>query len=293
MKTFVTGATGFIGTAVVQELLSSGHEVLGLARSQASADALRAAGAGVHEGNLEDRGSLIAGAKACDGVVHLGFVHDFSRYKEMCEFDRGVIETLGSALRGSDRPLIVTSGLLNVTTEEDRHPANASQTLPRAASEEAADSLVQQGVRAGVVRPSPSVHGEGDQGFIAMLMEIAKKKGASAYIGEGNNRWSAVHRLDAARVFVRALERTTAGARFHAVGELEIPFRKIAAALGEQLGLPVIRVAPEAAEAHFGWLSWAVATDSPASNASTRAALDWQPSHPTLLDDLASGAYLS
>ncbi len=296
MKVFITGGTGFIGTAVVQELLNAGHEVLGLARSESSADALRAAGVSVHRGSLEDRASLEAGASACDGVVHTGFVHDFSRYKEMCELDRGVIETLGSALGGSDKPLIVTSGALTTpgrrATEKDHHEANASQTMPRAASEEAADALVKRGVRVGVVRPSPSVHGQGDHGLIPMLIQTAKKNGASAYIGDGTNRWSAVHRLDAARVFARALERTSPGARFHAVGEPEISFRSIAAAIGELLRLPVISVAPEDAESHFGWLAWVVALDCPTCSAITRERLDWEPSHPTLLDDLASGAYI-
>ena len=296
MRIFVTGGTGFIGSAVVRELLGAGHEVLGLARSEASADALRAAGAQVQRGDLEDGASLEAGARAGDGVIHTGFVHDFSRYKEMCELDRRVVETLGSALRGTDKPLIVTSGTLTApgrrATEKERHEANASRETPRAATEEAADAMVQQGVRVGVVRPSPSVHGEGDHGFVPMLIQIAKEKGASAYIGEGTNRWNAVHRLDAARVFVRALERTTPGARFHAVSESEIPFRTIATAIGEMLHLPVKSVAPDDAQSHFGWLAWAIALDCPTSSAITREALDWTPSHPTLLDDLASGVYL-
>ncbi|MCA9654204.1 MAG: SDR family oxidoreductase [Myxococcales bacterium] len=296
MKVFVTGATGFIGSAVVRELLGAGHEVLGLARSEASAAALQAAGAEVQRGALEDPASLEAGARACEGIVHTGFVHDFSRYVEACELDRRVIATLGSALRDPHAPLVVTSGTLAVpgrrATEDDRHEADASRRAPRAASEEAADALVQQGRRVGVVRPSPSVHGEGDHGLVPMLIQIAKERGASAYIGDGTNRWNAVHRLDAARVFVRALERATPGARFHAVAEPEIPFRDIAAAIGELLHLPVIGLRPDDAEAHFGWLAWMVARDGPASSALTQAALDWTPSHPTLLDDLASGAYV-
>jgi nucleoside-diphosphate-sugar epimerase len=296
MKVFVTGATGFIGTVVVRELLGAGHRVLGLARSRPAAEALRAAGAEVQHGDLEDAASLQRGASACEGVIHTGFVHDFSRYKEACELDRRVIDTLGSALRGTDRPLIVTSGTIaapgRLATEDDRFGPGASQTLPRAATEEAADALVEQGVRVGIVRCSPTVHGRGDHGFVPMLIRTARDKGASAYITDGSNRWNAVHRLDAARVFVRALERTTAGARFHAVAEPEIPFRDIATALGQMLGLPIQSVSAEEAPAHFGWLSWAVARDCAASSTVTREQLDWSPSHPTLADDLASGAYL-
>ncbi|HTV21348.1 MAG TPA: SDR family oxidoreductase, partial [Polyangiaceae bacterium] len=276
-------------------LLGSGHRVLGLARSPASAEALRALGADVQQGDLENGASLERGASECDGVIHTAFVHDFSRYKQACELDRRVIAALGSALRGSDKPLIATAGTLaspgRHATEDDRYGANASETAPRAASEEAVDALAKQGLRAAVVRCSPSVHGAGDHGFVPMLMQIAKDKRASAYIGEGNNRWNAVHRADAARVYVRALERTGAGARFHAVAEPEIPFRDIAAAIGRLLDLPVVSVPAEAASEHFGWLSWAVARDCPTSSERTQALLDWTPSHPTLLDDLASGAY--
>jgi nucleoside-diphosphate-sugar epimerase len=295
MKVFVTGATGFIGTAIVRELLGSGHRVLGLARSPASAEALRGLGADVHRGDLEDARSLVAGAAAGDGVIHTAFVHDFSRYAQACELDRRVIGSLGSALRGTDKPMIVTAGTLSTpgrrATEEDRFDPNATKIAPRSATEEAVDALAEQGIRVGVVRASPSVHGDGDHGFVPMLMETAKARGASAYIGEGTNRWNAVHRLDAARVFVRALERTTPGARFHAVAEPEIPFRDIAAAIGRLLGLPLASVSAEEAPAHFGWMSWAVARDCPTSSVSTRERLDWTPTHPSLLDDLASGAY--
>ncbi|MCB9751058.1 MAG: SDR family oxidoreductase [Myxococcales bacterium] len=295
MRVFVTGGTGFIGAAVVEELLRAGHEVLGLARSRSSADALRAAGASAHHGALEDLERLRAGARACDGVVHLGFVHDFSRYKEACELDRRVIAALGDALRGSSRPLIVTSGTLATpgreASEHDRHAEGASRLTPRAASEEAADALAARGVRVGVVRASPSVHGPGDHGLVPMLIETARRQRASAYVDDGANRWNAVHRRDAAAVFARALERTGPGDRFHAVAESAIPFRSIAAVIGERMGLPVIRVSSEDAPAHFGWLSWIAALDCPTSSALTRAALDWTPSHPGLLDDLASERY--
>ncbi|MCA9661983.1 MAG: SDR family oxidoreductase [Myxococcales bacterium] len=295
MKVFVTGATGFIGSAVVGELLREGHAVVGLARSDAAAEALIAAGAAVHRGSLDDPASLEAGARACDGVIHTGFVHDFSRYVEMCELDRRVIGTLGRALLGTNKPLVVTSGTLATpgrrATEEDRHAPGASATVPRAASEEAVDALVEIGIRASIVRPSPSVHGRGDRGFVPMLMAVARDKGASAYIGEGTNEWNAVHRLDAARVFVRALLRGTAGARFHAVAEPAIAFRDIAGAIGDLLALPTVSLSPDEAKAHFGWLEWPVGRDGPASSELTRRTLDWTPAQPGLLDDLTSGVY--
>lgn len=298
MRIFVTGATGFVGTAVVQELLAAGYQVLGLARSSSAAGALRAAGAEVQRGDLEDEASLHAGAAACDGIIHTGFVHDFSRYKEACELDRRVIAALGSSLRGTDKPLIVTSGTLALAadghlTEAHRFGPEGSRVHARAASEEAADALVEQGVRAGVVRLPPTTHGAGDHGFVPMLLSIAKEKQAAAYIGEGDNRWPAVHRLDAARAFVKAMERTTPGERFHAVGESAIPYRDIATAIGRLQAVPVVSVSAEQAAAHFGWLCWAVASDGAAASALTREKLDWTPTQPTLLDDLANGVYAS
>lgn len=296
MNVFVTGATGFIGSAVVQELLRAGHRVLGLARSARAADKLRAAGASVQLGDLEDDVSLKRGVAACDGVIHTGFIHDFSRYKEVCEIDRAVIATLGSGLLGTDKPMLVTAGTIAVpggrrATEDDRYGPNAAQTAPRAATEEAVDELVRQGARVGVVRPSPSVHGQGDHGFVPMLIQIAQTKGCSAYIGDGTNRWNTVHRLDAARVYVRGLERLKPGARFHAVAEPEVPFVQIATAIGSAFNLPLHSVSAQAAQEHFGWLAWAVSRDCPASSEVTRTTLDWNPTGPTLLDDLASGAY--
>lgn len=296
MKVFVTGATGFIGSAVVQELLRSGHQVLGLARSATAAQTLHATGAMVQQGDLEDEASLKRGVAACDGVIHTGFIHDFSRYKAACEIDRRVIATLRAALLGTDKPMLVTSGSFSApggrhSTEDDRHGPNASATIPRAASEEAADELVNQGARVGIVRPSPSVHGKGDHGFVPMLLQIAKHKGTSAYIADGTNRWNAIHRMDAARVYVRGLERLKPGTRFHAIAEPDIPFIHIATAIAQQLNIPLQSVSLEAAQEHFGWLAWAVARDCPSSSALTQATLEWTPSEPTLLDDLASGAY--
>jgi nucleoside-diphosphate-sugar epimerase len=294
MRVFVTGATGFIGTAIVQELISAGHQVLGLARSDAAASALTAARAEVHRGDLEDLDSLRSGAAASDGVIHAGFIHDFTRFKEVCEVDRLAIETIGNVLAGSGRPLIVTSGAALVSpgslaAETIIPPFNPA--WPRA-SEQAADAAAALGVRASVVRLSPSVHGDGDlHGFVPILINIAREKGVSAYIGEGHNRWNAVHRLDAAHLFRLALEHAVAGRRFHGVGEEGIAFKAIAEAIGKQLNIPVTSVSPEAAATHFGWVGGIVALDCPASNQLTREGLNWHPTQPTLLADLEQGIY--
>lgn len=292
MRIFVSGSTGFIGTAIVQELIRAGHQVLGLARSDAAAKSLVAAGAQVHRGDLEDLGSLRSGAALSDGVIHTGFIHDFSRFKAVCEIDRQVIEALGSTLAGSDRPLIVTSGTALVApgrlATEEHMPVS---TLPRIASEEATLSLTARGVRVAVVRLSPSVHGDGDHGFIPMLINIAREKGVSAYVGDGLNRWSAVHRLDAARLFRLALEKATPGARFHGVAEEEIAFHDIAEVIGRQLNIPVVAKSPEEAAHHFGWLAGFVAIDCPASSKLTQEYLGWRPVQPSLLADLEQGSY--
>lgn len=291
MKVFITGGTGFIGSAVVPELLAAGHEVLGLARSEASASALLGAGARVHRGSLEDFDRLRQGVQQADGVIHLGFVHDFSRYKAYCELDRQVIETLGQALESTDQPLVITSGAGSASTEEDPLTLDSSQ-IPRLASEEAANAVVAQGRRAMVVRASPSVHGQGDRkGFISMLVALAREKRVSAYIGDGANRWNAVHRSDAAKVFVRALEHGEAGGRYHAVGESEIPFHRIAKAIGQAIGVPAVSITKEQAEEHFGWLGVFVGIDCPVSSELTQQRLSWTPRGPTLLDDLANGVY--
>lgn len=294
MRVFVTGATGFVGTAVVQELISAGHQVLGLARSDASAQKLVNAGAEVLRGDLEDLDSLRIGAGETDGVIHAGFIHDFTRFAEVCEVDKKAITTIGEVLAGSNRPLIVTSGTALVSpgqlaTEDIIPPFNPA--WPRA-SEQAADEVCRLGVRAAIVRLSPSVHGDDDKhGFIPILINIAREKGFSAYIGEGLNRWNAVHRLDAAHLFRLALENATPGARYHACAEEAVTVRSVAEAIGQRLNIPVRSIAPEAAASHFGWFSQMAAIDCPASSKLTQERLNWQPTHATLLSDIDNGIY--
>jgi nucleoside-diphosphate-sugar epimerase len=294
MRVFVTGATGFIGTAIVRELTGAGHQVLGLARSDASAQRLIESGAEVHRGDLEDLESLRSGAAQSDGVIHAGFIHDFTRFREVCEVDKTAIETIGKVLAGSNRPFIVTSGTALVSpgqlaTEDIIPPFNPA--WPRA-SEQAADAVAAQGVRAAVIRLSPSVHGDDDKhGFIPILVKIAKEKGVSAYTGDGQNRWNAVHRLDAAHLYRLALENAVPGARYHGSGEEAITVKTIAEAIGKQLNLPVVSVAQEAAAEHFGWFSQMTAIDCPASSRWTQEQLTWRPTHATLLTDIENGIY--
>jgi nucleoside-diphosphate-sugar epimerase len=298
MKIFVTGATGFIGSAIVKELNDAGHLVLGLARSEASAKSLIAAGAQVHRGDVEDLDSLRSGAAASDGVIHTAFIHDFSKFKENCEIDRRAIEALGSALAGSDRPLLITSGTGTVvsapgrlTTEEDE-PASGPNAIPRVASEEAAASVASQGVRVSVVR-LPQVHNTFKQGLVTYAIAMARDKGVSAYVGDGSNRWPAVHLLDAARLYRLVLEKGSAGGRYHAVAEEGVPVRDIAEVIGRRLNVPVVSKSPEEALKHFGWLGVFAGLDSPASSAQTQQRLGWHPVQTSLLDDLERGSYFS
>jgi nucleoside-diphosphate-sugar epimerase len=292
MRVFVTGASGFIGSAIVKELIDNGHQVLGLVRSDASAAKLKAAGAEVHQGNLEDLDSLQRGAAATDGVIHTAFNHDFSDWKANCELDRRAIEALGSVLVGSDRSLLIASGvgLLapgQVGTEDSPHASN----LPRVASEDAAAALIARGVNVSAMRLPPTVHGQGDHGFVPTLINVAREKGVSVYNGEGNNRWPAVHRLDAAAAFRLALEKGATHPRLHLVAEEGIPSRSIAEAIGRGLNIPVVSKSPEEAAEHFGWISHFFALDVPASSKQTREWLGWRPTHPTLIADLDAGHY--
>lgn len=294
MKVFLTGATGFIGSAVIQELISNGHQVLGLARNDDAADKLKKAGAEVHRGDLEDLDSLRSGANAADAVIHTGFIHDFSRFAEVCEIDKVAIDTMAAVLKGTDKPFIVTSGTALVSpgtlaTEDTRTPLHTN--FPRK-SEQAADAAAELGVNASVVRLSPSVHGEGDvHGFVPILVKTAREKGVSAYVGEGLNRWNAVHRLDAALLYRLALDKSAPGLRFHAVGEEAITFKTIAEEIGKQLNIPVVSISAEEAPAHFGWFVSFATIDAPASSKLTQKLLNWTPTHQTLLADLQQGVY--
>jgi nucleoside-diphosphate-sugar epimerase len=294
MRVFVTGGSGFIGSAVVPELLGAGHQVLALARSDESAATLRAAGAEVHRGGLDDPEDLARAASGTDGVIHLAFDHDdFPNLTRAAESDLRVIETIGAALEGSDRPFVVTSGTLmlasvdGVATEENT-PVPGTY---RSDSDLAALALAERGVRSAVVRLAPSVHGRGDQGFVPRLIDVARGKGVSAYVGGGTNRWPAVHRFDAARLFRLALESAPAGTGLHGAADEGIPFKDIAAAIGRGLDVPVQSIPAQEAESHFGWLGMPASIDNATSSERTRSLLGWKPEQPGLIADLEEGHY--
>lgn len=294
MRVFVTGATGFVRSAVVQELLSAGHEVVGLARSDEGTEALAAAGAKSHHGSVEDLDSLRRGVETADGVIHLAFIHDFSRFVENCETDRRAIAAMGEVLAGSDRPLLITSGTGLVkpgrlALESDRY--DPDHFHPRIASEQAAEAVAENGVKVMIAR-LPQVHGEGDHGFTPILIGLAHDKGRAAYIGDGQARWAAVHRFDAARLYRLALEKGTAGARYHAVAEEGITLRALQEVIGRHLGVPVVSVSPDEARDYFGWFAHFASLDMPASSEWTRRTLGWEPTGPELFADMEAHYFL-
>jgi nucleoside-diphosphate-sugar epimerase len=293
MRIFVTGATGWVGSAVVADLIAAGHDVLGLARSDKGAEALAAAGGKVHRGSLADLESLKSGAAQADAVVHTAFNHDFSKFAENCAEDERAIEAIGSVLEGSDRPLLVTSGVAFLapgrTATENDVPGGG---FPRK-SESATAALVKRGVRASTVRLAPSVHGHGDHGFVPIVIQMAREKGVSAYIGDGLNQWPGVHRLDAARLYRLALEHGAKGEHFHAIAEEGVPFKEIADVIGRRLNIPVVSKSREEATEHFGWFATFAGIDAPTSSALTRAKLDWKPEGPGLIADIDHPAYFA
>jgi nucleoside-diphosphate-sugar epimerase len=299
MRVFVTGATGVIGSAVVRELIEAGHQVLGLARSDAAAASLAAAGAQVHRGSLDDLDSLRSAEAASDGVIHLAFIHDFfADYEAAARTDLHAVQTIGAALEGSGKPFVITSGTVMLTfflpqgrlgTEKD--VADAGSVAPRVVSENVALALSRRGVRSSIVRLSPSVHDKRRGGFTEALVAIAREKGVSGYVGDGSNRWPAVHRLDAARLFRLALEKAPAGSVLHGVAEEGVPTRTIAEVIGRHLDLPVVSISPEDAGKHFRWLGPFSSKDNPTSSTLTRELLGWQPVYPTLIQDLEDGHF--
>lgn len=295
MRVFVTGASGWIGSAVTDELLTHGHQVVGLARSDQSAATLEAKGVTAHRGSLHDPDGLAKAAQDADGIIHLAFIHDFDNYAAAGRAEHAAVQAMLTALEGSDRPFLLASGLASGSigrpfTEDDPSPFHGPDSM-RGGSENLALGHAERGVRSVALRFAPTVHGMGDHGFIAELTRIARERGVAAYVGDGATRWAAVHRSDVARLVRLALDRAPVATRVHAVAEEGLLSRDIAGAIGHQLGVPVVAVAPEDAESHFGWIGRFFGMDITATSAGTRALLDWQPEQPTLFEDIAAGAY--
>jgi nucleoside-diphosphate-sugar epimerase len=295
MRVFVTGASGWIGSAVTDELLAHGHHVIGLARSDQSAATLEAKGATSHRGSLQDPDGLAKAAQDADGVIHLAFIHDFDNYAAAGRAEHAAVQAMLTALEGSDRPFLLASGLAaEVTgrqlTEDDPSPFRGPDSM-RGGSENLALDHAERGVRSVALRFAPTVHGMGDHGFIAQLTRVARERGVAGYVGDGATRWAAVHRSDAARLVRLALDRAPAGTRLHAVAEEGLLSRDIAGAIAGHLGVPAVAVTAEDAEDHFGWIGRFFGMDITATSARTRTLLDWQPEHPTLFEDIAAGAY--
>ncbi|WP_370900100.1 SDR family oxidoreductase [Chryseobacterium gossypii] len=291
MKVFVTGASGFIGSAVVKELIGAGHQVTGLARSESSAKAVSDAGAEVLMGDLEDLDVLKQGASRAEGVIHTAFIHDFSQYAKANDADKAAIRAMGEVLAGTQKPFIITAGILGLSktnrliTEDD-----LSKDSPRS-SEATAMELAENGINASVIRLPPSVHDKGDKGFIPFIISQARKNGVSAYVGEGNNHWPAVHRLDAAKLFRLAMEKAERGMRYNATGDQGIQLKRIAELIGEKLELPVRSLSGEDAQKHFEWMSGFIGIDSPASSLKTQEHLNWRPAHIGLLEDMQANYF--
>lgn len=295
MRVFVTGATGWIGSATVDELLAGGHDVTGLARSDASAAALEAKGAHVRRGDLDDLASIRAGAEAAEAVIHLANKHDFANMAASAAAERAAVQTIGDALAGTNRPFLLASGVAGLTpgkpaTEDDASPFHGPDS-PRGGSENLAFDFTGRGVHTVCLRFPPTVHGVGDHGFIAVIAAVAREKGVSGYPGDGTNRWAAVHVSDAARLVALGLQKAPAGARLHAVAEEGVPTRDIAEAIGHALGLPVTSIAPDDVQDHFGWIAMFFAMDLPAASNATRELLGWTPTGPTLIEDIDAGGY--
>ena len=291
MKVFVTGASGFVGSAVVTELIRAGHQVLGLARSEESAQAIRNAGAEVLMGDLEDLSSLKKGASESDGIIHTGFIHDFANFANSNEVEKIAINTMGEVLMGTDKPMVVTAGILGLPHIDGMVTEESMLQIPLRTSEKTALALVEKGVNVSVVRLAPSTHDKGDKGFVPFIINQARTHGVAAYPGDGSNRWPAVHRKDAAKLFRLALEKGVKGALYNAIGDNGIELKKIAKLIGEKLNLPLKSLSEEETKKHFEWMSHFIAFDSPASNFKTQELLDWKPTEIGLLEDMTKNYF--